>query len=109
MLSIYEITVYESRVVPTIVPERVAAATRNALRTAANSARDRDTERSGFFLNPTLPQVADASAIAGLSWIGPRNDTRDAGSHVSQQAPALRRNVTVHQTVAFVQRQPTTE
>jgi hypothetical protein len=28
------------------------------------------TERSGFFLNPTSPQVADASVIAGLSWIG---------------------------------------
>jgi hypothetical protein len=38
MLSIYEIAIYESCLVPTIVPDRVVAATRNALRITAASA-----------------------------------------------------------------------
>jgi len=71
MLSIYDISVYESRVVPTIVPERVAAATRKCVENYRHFALTRDTERNGFFLNPTSPQVAGASVIAGLSWIGP--------------------------------------
>jgi hypothetical protein len=38
-----------------------------ALRAAATSAWDRDTERSGLLLNPTSLQVADASMIASVS------------------------------------------
>ena len=53
MLSIYEITVYESSVVPTIVPERVAAATRKCVenyRHFALTARHR-TQRFLFDYN----------------------------------------------------------
>ena len=72
---------------------------RNGLRPATRSAFERGTACSGF-LNPTSPQVADASVICWSELDRPTPPTTLATPRIARLAEgdALGRKVTVHQT-----------
>jgi hypothetical protein len=74
---------------------------RIGLRSAARSASERGAACSGFFLNPTSPQVADASVICWPELDRPTPPTTLATPRIARLAEgdALGRKVTVHQTV----------
>jgi hypothetical protein len=69
MLSIYDLSVYAGRNVPTIVPETAPLDRFESVLAGRTGALGRNPERSGLFLNPTCLQAVEAAEISDLGWI----------------------------------------